>query len=498
MHSAHVLDSQAGESLRAPQPRPDLQAPGVAEAAAMIRRGELKAEAYARQLLSRCDDARHINAFISLNSTALLEAANAADLAQASGRATGLLHGVPLAFKDNILAAGLPTTGGTAALAGTHSAGNAVVADRLFAHGALLLGKNGMHELAMGWTSDNPHYGRVANPHLPTHLAGGSSGGSAAAVAALMAPAAIGTDTNGSIRIPAALCGVAGFRPSVGRYPTGGVLPLSHTLDTVGPLARQAADLALLDCVMAGQPQATVRASLAGVRIAVSPQYYLSRLEPEVEKVFGEVRRRLGEAGVCFVEADVPGLDLLAAGIAPVLIRHESASALPAWLAAHADGVSMERLITEAGIDLVEALREGQRSLASPQGREDYYAALQRRSLLSAALQAYFRMHRADALMYPVVRVAATVSTPRAVRVSPAPDVLLADGSFMSGREAYGQNVSPASIAALPSLVLAGGLTPAGLPVGIAFDAPHGADSALLALGPALEQAIGLDLSFHS
>lgn len=470
-----------------------LHALTLVQAASLVREGSLKSEDYAAALLQRCRDGALLNAFIHVDEQALLAAAREADLARASGRSLGQLHGIPLALKDNIAGEGLPTTAGTAALAEAHSARNAGVVDRLFAQGALLLGKNAMHELAMGWTSDNPHFGRVGNPHAPHRMAGGSSGGSAAAVAALMVPAAIGSDTNGSIRIPSALCGVAGFRPSVGRYPTEGVVPLSHTLDTVGPIARSAADLALLDSVMAGQPAEAPLSHLEGVRIAISPQYYLSRLEPEVERVFDEARRHLGAQGVTWVEVDLPRLQELSDGIAPVLIGYESSTALPDWLAARAGNVSMDQLISHAGQDLTEALLAGQRGIGTDAARQAYYAALRRRMALSEAMHRYFAQHRVQAIMHPVARVAAPVAAAQGFRVSPAPDVPMDDGFMMTARQAFGQNVSPASIAALPSLVLPAGLTNAHLPVGVAFDAPHGSDARLLALGHALERALTTD-----
>lgn len=465
----------------------------LVQAASLLRDGALRAEDYAAALLARCHAGAGLNAFSAIDDQAVLAAAREADLARAAGQPLGQLHGIPLALKDNIASERLPTTAGTAALAGaraTIGARDAGVAERLYAEGALLLGKNTMHELAMGWTSDNPHFGRVGNPHAPQRIAGGSSGGSAAAVAAFMVPAAIGSDTNGSIRIPAALCGVAGFRPSVGRYPTEGVVPLSHTLDTVGPIARSAADLALLDAVMSGQPPQAPPRGLAGVRLALSPRYYLSRLEPEVERAFESARRRLAAHGVCWVEADVPDLHALADGIAPTLIGHESARALPDWLAARTGGVSMDRLMAEAGADLHEALHAAQRAVNSPAARDGYRAALRRRMALGGALQRYFAQHAVLALVHPVARVAAPLASAPEARRSPAPAVPLAAGGLMTAREAFGQNVSPASIAALPSVVLPAGFTREGLPVGISFDAPHGSDARLLALAQTLQQAL--------
>ncbi len=150
----------------------------------------------------------------------------------------------------------------------------------------------------------------------------------------------------------------------------------------------------------------------------------------------------------------------------------------------------MGQLIARAGRDLVPALQAGQQGLGSEAAQLSYHQALRRRTALSDAMHRYFVQHRVLALMHPVTRVAAPLAASAAERASPAPDVALADGHRMSAREAFGQNVSPASIAALPSLVLRGGLTPDGLPVGLAFDAPHGSDARLLALGHALERAL--------
>ncbi|MES2529862.1 MAG: amidase family protein [Pseudomonadota bacterium] len=470
----------------------------LGEAADALRTGALGAEDYASALLQRHRDHAALRAFVQVDAAVLLEAARQADRSRVAGDRLGRLHGVPIALKDNIAADGLPTTAGTAALAAARSARNAGVVERLCAEGALVFGKNTMHELAMGWTSDNAHFGRPANPHAPERIAGGSSGGSAAAVAAMLVPAAIGSDTNGSIRIPAALCGIAGFRPSVGRYPTEGVVPLSHTLDTVGPMARSVADLALLDSIMAGQPADAPMTNLEGVRIAISPRYYLSRLTPEVAAVFEATRRRLIARGAICVEADLPQLQALSEGIAPILIGHESATGLPDWLAARTDGVSMDALIAQAGPDLVAALQAGRHGVATNAARQAYHQALRRRAALSDAMHRYFAEHRVQALMHPVTRTVAPMAAAAGEAVSPAPDVQLADGSRMTAREAFGQNVSPASIAALPSLVLRGGLTPQRLPVGIAFDAPHGSDARLLALGHALESALASDAPTRS
>ncbi len=481
--------------------RPALHLLTLVDAAALLQRGDLTAEAYAQALLQRCEDGRALHAFTALDGPALLTAARAADARRASGRSLGRLHGVPLAIKDNIDVAGFATTGGTSALRHTHPAADAEVVARLRAEGALVLGKNNLHELAMGWTSDNPHFGRVGNPHAPARLAGGSSGGSACAVAAGMAAAAIGTDTNGSSRVPAALCGIAGLRPSTGRYPTGGTVALSHTLDTVGPMARNVTDLALLDAVMAGEATARPCRDLAGLRIGLSPRYYWHSLAPELDPVLRRARDRLEARGVSFVHAEVEGLQALVAGTAPTLIGHEAPSQLAAYLQHHAPEVTLRMLLDGLGADLAPMLRPAPAS-PDPAQAAAYRAARERCTQTRARLASHFATHRLDLMMHPAVPMTAPVAPPH--RVSPGPDVPLSDGRVLAARDAFARNISPASIAGLPSLVLRAGYAADGLPVGLLFDAPPQQDTRLLSLGMAIEAVLSgaanpdPDLSFTS
>ena len=219
-----------------------------------------------------------LNAFTSLDPEAVLAAARAADRRRRSDGVCGLLHGVPLSFKDNINVQGHATTAGTEALRSYRPDRDAAVTARLRQSGAIVLGKVGMHELAYGATSENPTYGTPRNPFAPDRTAGGSSGGSGAAVGAGLGPVSIGTDTGGSVRVPAAFCGVWGFRPSVGRWPTEGIVPISSSRDTPGPLARSARDLALVDRCVTGT--ATARRALKGLRIGICRAVLLAGCRP--------------------------------------------------------------------------------------------------------------------------------------------------------------------------------------------------------------------------
>ena len=200
----------------------DLHELGVVEAATAVRSGEVTAEALAAALLQRAKAMNALNAFVNLDEATVLDAARAADLHRGLGKALGPLHGVPIALKDNINTAAFPTTAGTPGLRWHRPKANAPVAQALVEAGAIVFGKVGMHELAYGITSNNAGFGAIHNPFDPKHVPGGSSGGSGAAVGARIVPASIGSDTGGSVRVPAAFCGVLGFRPTVLRWPQAG------------------------------------------------------------------------------------------------------------------------------------------------------------------------------------------------------------------------------------------------------------------------------------
>ena len=209
---------------------------GVAGAAAAIRSGDITAENLADALLARAAANASLTAFITLDPDGVRAAARLADRRRASGASLGPLHGVPLALKDNLDTADLPTSGGTPGLKGHRPKRNAAIVEALLAAGAIVLGKCNLHELAFGITNNNTTFGPARNPYAPDRIPGGSSGGTGVAVAARLAPGGVGTDTGGSVRVPAALCGIVGFRPSTGRWSQAGVVPISHTRDTPGPM----------------------------------------------------------------------------------------------------------------------------------------------------------------------------------------------------------------------------------------------------------------------
>jgi Asp-tRNA(Asn)/Glu-tRNA(Gln) amidotransferase A subunit family amidase len=454
---------------------------GLAEAAAALRAGQLRAEDYVQSLLERCAAASHLNAFAALDPEDLLAGARRLDVARGRGLPMGPLHGLPVAFKDNIDALPYATAAGTPALRGVHPQADAGVVRRLVGAGALIAGKTTMHELAMGWTGQNAAYGDTRNPHAPGHMAGGSSGGSACSVAAGLVPAAIGTDTNGSIRVPSAFCGIVGLRPTHGRYPLDGVVPLAPSLDTAGPMARSVDDVALLDAVMAGvRADPVVRVDPRSLRLGIGRDWFWSRLDASVSEAMAIAIERLERQGVQLVAIDLPGLQDLAADVAPATIGREAGRALAAFLGARPDGPQLADVRGAVGPDLAAAVAAFRTGPAPAAG----HAAAHKRDRLRSLWCHAFEANRLDALVHPAVRV--TAPPLHEPRLSPGPQVLTRWG-WMQGREAFAQNATPASLVGAPSLVLPAHRQPSLLPVGVQLDGLPGGDRRLLAVAATVE-----------
>jgi Asp-tRNA(Asn)/Glu-tRNA(Gln) amidotransferase A subunit family amidase len=461
------------------------------EATIAIVRGDIKAEEYAQALIRRCDAGRYLNVFISaMDRDKDLEAARAADKIRASASARGLLHGVPVVATDSINSAALPTTAGTRELRNFRPIADAPVLARVLREGAILLGKTNLHELSLGWTSNNQVFGAVHNPYRSDRVSGGSNGGTAAAVAARMVPAGLGEDTDGSIRIPAALCGIAGLRPSVGRYPAGGILPLSPTLGTAGTMARSVADLALLDVVLTGGHGFLQPVPLKGVRLGVSRAYYFSDLDAAVAQVTEQALAKLKDAGATLIEAEIPRLAELAPGIIVSVLYYELRRNMSAYLAAQGAPVTFAHLVHTVSPDIRRLLGEYAFEDHPGAASESAYAnALQNlRPALQAAYRQYFDQHHLAAVIFPTVRMAAPSIAAEAI--SPAPDVQV-NGKLLASRVAFARNAAPSSVAGFPGLVIPAGLTRDGVPVGLELDGRVNGDRELLALGLAVEKVLG-------
>ncbi len=242
-------------------------------------------------------DNSRLNAFITVMEQSALQDARRADCELAKGRRRSAIHGLPVSLKDLFYTRGVRTTAGSKILAGFIPRRDAEVVRRLHAAGAVIIGKTNLHEWAYGVSSTNPHYGAVRNPHDTERIPGGSSGGSAAAVAAGMGPASLGTDTGGSIRIPASLCGVVGLKPTYGACSLEGVIPLSSTMDHVGPIADSVRTAAAVFEVISGRKVRSFDQGVKGLRIGVPEKFFFERLQPEVERSVREAIARLAALG---------------------------------------------------------------------------------------------------------------------------------------------------------------------------------------------------------
>ena len=442
-----------------------------------IAGGEISSVEFVQELLARCRRNADLNAFIALDEDAALRRARELDAAGPKGA----LHGLPVALKDAIGSAHLPTTAGTPGLATHRPAEDADVVKPLTGAGAFVFGKLNMHELSYGITSNNKHYGPVRNPFDPQRIPGGSSGGVAAAVAAGMVPIALGTDTGGSVRVPAALCGVVGFRPSAGRYPQRGIVPVSRTRDTAGPICRSVDDAAMIDAAIAGVPDGLENPAPSDVRIGVPNRHFLETLAPDTREVFTLRLEELRRAGWVIETVDIEGIQRPEEGCGFPIALYETKSGLAGYLEVFApDGPTLEELIElVASPDVKEILR----GLLAPEFEEMavvYHDAVANgRPRLQQTFAACFGENELDALIFPTtVRTAALIGEDETVELG---------GETVPTFPTFIRNTDPGSIAGIPAISIPAGLSADGLPIGIELDGPAGSDRRLLAVAHAME-----------
>lgn len=443
----------------------------MVEAVAALRAGRLTSEnlvTLSADAIAAHDAATH--AFIRLDLDAALAEARHSDQERADGITRGLLHGIPVSVKDLIDVAGQATTAGSRVRAGRIAWADATVVTRLRSAGAILLGKTNLHEFALGTTSEDSAYGPVLHPADHTRSAGGSSGGSAVAVATGMGLASVGTDTGGSIRIPAAACGIVGLKPSRGDVPTTGVFPLSVTLDSVGPLTRSVQDAAWLWSVLAGRPiHTTLPVSLSGLRLGVLGGYFAAPIDPVVDEAFGLACHQLLEAGVTLV----PMTFDLAPRITDTyvnLVLPEAAHIHAAWLDTRRDEYSPavhDRLMNGRAIPAVA-----------------YLLARQERGLMHAAVEAL--CSSVDALMLPTLPIVAPVSG--------QPTVTIGD-TDVPVRLAMLKHTQLFNLTGHPAISLP--LTTSGLPAGLQLVGPSNSTRRLLNIAAACEPIVCLSRTSH-
>ena len=455
------------------------------QAARALRRGEISAESYASALLAQCKRGASLNAFITLRPDRVLEAARACDHKRSVGATLGPLHGLPIPIKDSVNTKDLPTTAGTPALRNFQPSEDAPLVRALREAGAIVLGKTNLHELSYGYTSNNHAFGAIHNPYDTTRIPGGSSGGTAAAIAYHMAPLGVAEDTEGSIRVPAALCGLAGFRPTTGRYPTHACAPISPLFDQVGPHARSVADLLLFDAALGGGQATASTKLMKGVRLGVIRSFWFSGLDAETERVTNAALARLTAFGVELVEGELPELKRLIELTTDPVQNHDVKPSLTRYLAEFHSGVTFEQLLAQSSPDVRKMIEP-----AVTPGSHDFVPDSQYDEIVRVHLPALRTMYRDYFARSGVAAIVFPATMLPAPKIGEEDMEVEVRGRRLPLDEAMARNIAPGSTAGLPGLVLPAGLTTSGLPVALEFDGPSGADRKMLELGLALEAAL--------
>ena len=487
---AVLLTVLAGGCVTIP-PRPaDLTQLSLTDAAILIREGLVTSAELTRAYIARADANPGLNAYITLDRDGAMAAARRADAEVVARKSLKPLHGVPLVVKDNTHVANLPNSAGTPALRSFVPKENAPTVQKLVDAGAVILGKTNMHELAFGISGYNEAFFTgepigTRNPYDRTRIAGGSSSGTGAAIGARLAPGGLGSDTGGSVRIPAALSGGAGLRPTIGRYSQEGVTPISHSRDTVGPMGQTVADVALLDAVITGG-KLPEPAPLSGVKLGVYRGYFFKDLDTDTRAVTEASLDKLRRVGVTIVDVEMPDLQKTNDAASFPVALYEAYDDLKAYLAKYQTGLTVEDVVAKIASKDVKATYDDlvvPRKLPAPNGVVDaapaYEAAM--RDARPALLRIYsdtFQRYGIDALIAPTTPAVAVTQGPEA---SSLPIFLR-----------FIRNTDPGSNAGIPGLTIPAGLgSSSGLPVGISLDGPRGSDHRLLAIGLAIERVLG-------
>jgi aspartyl-tRNA(Asn)/glutamyl-tRNA(Gln) amidotransferase subunit A len=439
----------------------------ISQLARALRLRELTAESVTERCLARIADRNpSLNAFITVLGEPALERARAADRELAAGRDLGPLHGVPLSLKDLLDLKGTPTTAASRVRDGHIAAQDAACVTRLREAGAVFVGKTNLHEFAFGTTNEDSAFGPARHPLDSNRSPGGSSGGSAASVLDDMAFASVGTDTGGSIRIPAAACGLVGLKPAFGDVPLAGVVPLSATLDHVGPLCRSVEDAALMyDILRGAAPQPPAARDVRGVRLGLLRGYFTAMLDAQVAGAFESACDRLRDAGAILDDVTIPH----AGDIAPIYLHIVLAEAA----AYHAK--TLESRADDYSPNVRVRLEMGRYVLA-----EDYVRALRGRQVLTSEVNA--ALAGRDALLLPALAVPAIKLGVTSVRIAGVEEPV---------RNLTLRLTQLFNVTGHPAIALPCGATTEGLPIGAQLVGPAGATARLLETAAAVERYFG-------
>jgi aspartyl-tRNA(Asn)/glutamyl-tRNA(Gln) amidotransferase subunit A len=462
-----------------PMTASDLAFASIETLASLYRKRRVSPVEVTQLLLSRIESFNpKLNAYLTVTADLALAQAKKAEseLFKKSRRDRGPLHGIPISLKDNIYTKDVRTTAGSRILKDFIPLHDAPVVSQLKDAGAVILGKTNMHEFAYGVTSNNPHYGPVRNPWNLACIAGGSSGGSAAAVAAGLCCASIGTDTGGSIRIPAALCGVVGLKPGVGRVNPQDTIPLSPTLDFVGPIARSVRDAALmLDPIFSRargekSPMPSKSSSRRRFRLGIPSEFFFNANNLDVQSAFQDAVRSIQKKLATLVEVSLPMLE-----------ETEDAGNQIAWPEAtryHQHSGWFPRFSDQYGEDVRSRLEAGTKVSAVA-----YLDALHSRARFIQQFHAAITEAKVDALIVPTTPIAA----PKIGQ-----EKVLIGGKEFSTRALLLRHNRPANLAGVPAISLPCGFTPAGLPIGLQLIGAVASEPLLLTIACALEGILSI------
>ena len=476
----------------------DLSDLSIYELSELIRSEEVTSKQLVELYLERVQKyggKNHTNAYITVSAEGALEQAEKLDRLVRKKQFRSLLHGLPIAIKDNLDTKGIRTTAGSRILSDWFPQRDAYVVKKLKEAGAIIIGKTNMAEFAFGATTNNPHYGSARNPYDLTRTPGGSSGGSAAATAAGLCAASIGTDTGGSVRIPAALCGVVGLKPTLGRVGRGGSMYLSFTRDVIGPITRTVMDAAIMLQAIAGKdpgdPESSSnrvpkyfalleKGNLKGKRFGVPRKFFFEMIHQDTQRVMDEAIREIQKMGGIMKEVEVKHIDLQPSMINTVFA--ECIYLIERYLGEFDPQATIDKYLDQLGPHAKSILgRQKGTPEAKPVPGYAYIKSVRdnRNKMIAGFEEAMVDL---DALVFPTTLLPATKIGEEELEIE-------VQGQKFNTFEALRRNCNPINVVGYPAVTVPAGFSETGLPIGLQMVVRPWEEDKLLSMAYAFEEA---------